>query len=108
MKTLWQVFLGALVLVPIAAVIAAPAERAAGAAFAGLVAVLLLAVFAFRIWTDLVLYSGYGTGDDEQSESASGDAHDRADHVQCPDCGAPIPPGRDRCEDCTTVGSWRK
>lgn len=108
MKARWQVFLGALVLVPIATVIAAPTEHTAGAAVGGLVLVLLVAVLAFRVWADLVLYFGYGTGDDEQSESASGDAQDRTPHVQCPGCGAPIPPGRDSCEDCTTVGSWRK
>lgn len=70
---------------------------------------------------------GDGESGDADGESGDGDAESSAgadDAIDgepdpyvidpgeldptCASCGRPIEPDRDRCEDCASVGSWRK
>lgn len=45
--------------------------------------------------------SGDGRTDDEQVDEPEPTA-------TCARCGAPVAAGRERCDDCSVVGSWRK
>lgn len=108
MSTALRVFLGALVIVPITAAVAVPTDEPAAVAVGAFLLVVMLGTIAFGVWVDTVLYFGGGT-DDEQSTAASSDsAEPAASQDRCSDCGRAVPDGRDRCEGCGSVGSWRK
>lgn len=110
MKARWQVFLGALVLVPAGAAVAFPEADTGGVVLAGVVLVVLVAVLAFGVWADYVRYFGGATTAGEASESAGEQEPSERDDgdERCPECGAAVPAAGVRCEDCATVGSWRK
>lgn len=73
--------------------------------------VLLLLVVA-RHRADVATADGASTdGANEASASADADDASATDVdaiVRCSGCGVAVPAGTDRCDDCETVGTWRK
>lgn len=118
MKARWKVFFGALVVVPVVMALWAPPGKAAPAAVSGLLFVFMCGILAFGLWVDTVLYFGDAADEDEASAASDEEyagATDDADALDgdagaasCQDCGRPVPAERERCEHCSTVGTWRK